>query len=203
MRDWEGCYRNNDTPWDKGTSAPPLDDLVEEYGSAVFHGGPVLVPGCGLGHDVRRIAELGVPAHGVDISPTAVEKAVSSTSIVSATFEVGDFLDPAWRIGRQYAAIWEHTCFCAIDPALRADYVRAAADLLPPGGLLYGVFYLTPTANPSDRDGPPFEVTVEELDTLFAPWFDRILGKAPTRAYPGREGREWLAVYSLRGNPRL
>lgn len=195
MRDWEACYRNNETPWDKGTAAPPLEELVSGDGNAIFGGGPVLVPGCGLGHDVRWLAQAGVPAHGVDLSATAVEKAMALTHVDTATFEVGNFLDPDWRVGRRYAAIWEHTCFCAIDPALRGDYARAAADLLPAGGHLAGVFYLIPWVDGETGDGPPFAVTVEELDTLFSPWFERIHGLTPTRAYPGREGREWLAVY--------
>lgn len=195
MRDWESCYRSRDTPWDKGAAAPPLAELVECVGNRVFGGGPVLVPGCGLGHDVRWLAESGTAAHGVDLSATAVALAGARTSSQSATFETADFLDPGWRSGRTYPAVWEHTCFCAIDPALRGEYARAAADLLGPGACLCGVFYLIPTDNPSDPGGPPFAVTVEELDRLFSPWFERVHGWIPERAYPGREGREWLAVY--------
>ncbi len=195
MRDWEACYRNNDTPWDRGSAAPPLEELMLNFGTVIFGGGPVLVPGCGLGHDVRWLAECGVPAHGVDLSATAIEKAVAATAIDAATFESGNFLDPAWPGGRQYTAIWEHTCFCAIDPALRGQYARAAADLISPGGFLNGVFYLIPWVDGESGTGPPFAVTVDELDTLFSPWFERIHGLTPTRAYPGREGREWLAVY--------
>ena len=28
MRDWEGCYRQGETPWDKGSAAPPLLDRL-------------------------------------------------------------------------------------------------------------------------------------------------------------------------------
>lgn len=195
MRDWEACYRAGETPWDKGVVAPPLEELVSDHGRAMFGGGPVLVPGCGLGHDVRWLAESGVSAHGVDLSVTAVALAASLTDCKGATYEYGDFLDPVWRKGRSFPAIWEHTCFCAINPALRADYVQAAADLLDPGGLFAGVFYLIPTKSVDDDEGPPFGATVEELDLLFSPWFERISGKVPDRAYPGREGREWLALY--------
>jgi hypothetical protein len=36
---------------------------------------------------------------------------------------------------------------------------------------------------------------VEELDSVFSPWFERETAWVPEAAYPGREGREWLAVY--------
>jgi SAM-dependent methyltransferase len=159
-------------------------------------GGPVLVPGCGSGHDVRALADAGVSAHGLDLSPTAVERARAISNSGPLSYEAGDFLDPAWREGRSFAAIWEHTCFCAIQPEQRRAYAEAAAALLPPGGVLAGVFYLTPHDPGEDEDsGPPFKVSVEELDETFAPWFERIDGWVPERAYPGREGREWIGIF--------
>ena len=110
----------------------------------LWGGGPVLVPGCGSGHDVRAIAETGVPAIGLDIAETAVAKARAIPCDGPASYEHGDFLDPAWRAGRSFPAIWEHTCFCAIFPQQRGAYAEAAAALLPEGGILAGVFYLTP-----------------------------------------------------------
>ena len=74
-RDWEQCYRDGETPWEKGASAPPLDELLERMGAELWNGGPVLVPGCGLGHDVRRIGEENIPAVGLDLAPSAVERA--------------------------------------------------------------------------------------------------------------------------------
>lgn len=194
MRDWEQCYRDGDIPWDKGNPAPPLLELIERHGLELWGDGPVLVPGCGLGHDVRVLAENGIPALGLDISPTAVEMA-RSVPAAWATHEAGDFLDPAWRADRRFPAIWEHTCFCAIDPALRKNYAQAAAELLPPGGVFAAVFYLTPHDPGEDGAGPPFGATIGEIDGLFAPWFERIDAWVPEAAHPGREGREWLAVF--------
>lgn len=196
MKDWDTCYQIGETPWDRGSPAPPLLELLETRGTALWLGGPVLVPGCGTGHDVRALAVAGVPAHGLDLSVTALERARKFSSDGSATFEVGDFLDPAWRAGRSFSAIWEHTCFCAIDPVRRGDYAESAAALLPPGGMLAGVFFLTPhDPGEDDESGPPFKTSVEELDVTFAPWFERIDGWVPRRAYPGREGREWIGIF--------
>jgi SAM-dependent methyltransferase len=196
MKDWEACYQAGETPWDRGSAAPPLLELLDENGAALWLAGPVLVPGCGTGHDVRALADFGVPAHGLDLSPTAVERARTLYKHGPATFEVGDFLDPAWRAGRSFPAIWEHTCFCAILPEQRAAYAEAAAALLPPGGILAGVFYLTPH-DPGDDDesGPPFKTSVGELDEIFSRWFERIDGWVPRRAYPDREGREWIGIF--------
>lgn len=196
MRNWEACYQAGDTPWDHGSAAPPLLELLDERGAALWLGGPVLVPGCGTGHDVRALAAFGIPALGLDLSSTAVERARSLSSNGATSYEVGDFLDPAWREGRSFPAIWEHTCFCAILPGQRVAYAEAVAALLPPGGILAGVFYLTPhDPGEDDEGGPPFKTSVEELDETFAPWFERIDGRVPQRAYPGREGREWTGIF--------
>ena len=64
-----------------------------------------------------------------------------------------------------------------------------------PGGVLAGVFYLTPNDPGEDESGPPFKVSIEEIDGLFSPWFERIDGWVPQAAYPGREGREWIGIF--------
>jgi len=133
MRDWEQCYQDGRTPWDRGDAAPPLLETIARHGVDLWGTGTVLVPGCGLGHDVRALAAAGVPVVGLDLAPTAVAKARELPAAAGEAYEVGDFLDPAWREARRFTAIWEHTCFCAIDPALRPRYPEAAADLLDPG----------------------------------------------------------------------
>lgn len=196
MRDWEAHYRAGDTPWDRGGAAPPLLEMIDRHGVELWGGGPVLVPGCGSGHDVRAIAETGVRAIGLDIAKTAVAKASEIPCDGPASYEHGDFLDPSWHAGRSFRAIWEHTCFCAISPLQRAAYAQAAAALLPEGGILAGVFYLTPHDPGEDEEsGPPFKVTVAELDELFHPWFECIDAWVPQRAYPGRECREWVGIF--------
>lgn len=195
MRDWEAHYRAGDTPWDRGEAAPPLMEMLDRLGNNLWGGGPVLVPGCGSGHDVRAIAQSGVPVLGLDLAQTALLKARAIPCNGPASFEQGDFLAPAWQQGRSFSAIWEHTCFCAISPAQRQAYAQAAAALLPAGAALAGVFYLTPNDPGEEDDGPPFGVSIAELDATFAPWFERIDGWVPLRAYSGREGKEWIGIY--------
>jgi hypothetical protein len=201
MRDWEQCYQKGETPWDRGEAAPPLLELLDHLGLGLWGGGPVLVPGCGVGHDVRALAASGIVALGLDLAATAVTRAREFPPAGDERYETGDFLDPAWRQGRSFAALWEHTCFCAINPALRPRYAAAAGELLEPGAVLAGVFYLEPDKPGESHDGPPFGATVAELDATFAPWFVREHGWVPERAYRGRAGREWLAVYRRRLTP--
>lgn len=203
MRDWEACYRSGETPWDKGCAAPPLQEVIERHGPALWGNGPVLVPGCGLGHDVRALASLGIPVLGLDIAETAVEKAREFPSVGAETYEAGNFLDPAWGDGRHFSAIWEHTCFCAIDPGQRVRYAASTAGVLSPGEVFVGVFYLTPNDPDEVVTGPPFNVSIAELDEVFSPWFERIDGWVPQRVYPSREGREWVGIFRKLPQPRV
>jgi methyl halide transferase len=193
MTDWQARYEMGDTPWEKGYASPALLELLESRRDWGI--GPILVPGCGLGHDVRALLDLKVPVVGLDLASSAVQRARELSQTAMETYELGDFLDPAWRVGREFSAVWEHTCFCAIDPGDRQRYAEAVAGCLKEGGLLAGVFFLTPFDPGEDHTGPPFASTVEELDAWFSPWFERIDGWVPNRAYPGRENREWLGIF--------
>lgn len=194
MTDWQEKYESGETPWDKGYAAPPLGELGERIGLAVFGAGTVLVPGCGSGHDVRWLANQGQRAHGIDLAAGAIHRAQAHPPVALASYELADFLDPSWRAPVGTTGIWEHTLFCAIDPADRRAYGASAARHLAPGQVLAGVFFLTPHDPGSDAEGPPFATTIDEIDHAFSPWFHRARGWVPQAAYEGRRGREWMAV---------
>ena len=190
--DWESKYQASDTPWDKGAPSPGLVDFLAENPMA----GRVLVPGCGLGHDVRALAADGGEVIGIDIAPSAVEAAQKFPATGRERYEHADLFALPPHLPGTCEWVWEHTCFCAIDPALRAAYVAAVAGALVPGGHLLAVFYLDP-GNDHPDEGPPFEVSIAELDRLFLPRFRLVREWLPARAYPGREGREWMRLLAL------
>lgn len=191
--DWEDHYRRAETPWDKGAPCPGLVDFLSE--SPII--GRVLVPGCGLGHDVRALATSADEVLGIDIAPSAVEAARAFPKAASERYELADLFNLPPAIRGTFDWVWEHTCFCAIDPSQRAAYVAAVADALKPGGHLLAIFYLDP-GNALPDEGPPFEVSIPQLDALFSPRFALLREWLPVRTYPGREGREWMRLLALR-----
>lgn len=195
MIDWNKRYQAGDTPWEKGAPAPPLLELLEKKTRAIWGDGTVLAPGCGTGHDVRALAAAGFTVLGLDLATEAIRRAEAQPPAGSETYTLADFLDPAWRSGKSFSAIWEHTCYCAIDPSMRSAYATACAELIPSGGRLIGVFFLTPYDPGEAHEGPPHPATIAELDELFSENFAREDAWIPGKAYPGREGREWIAIY--------
>jgi SAM-dependent methyltransferase len=199
MTDWNQRYELEDTPWEKGLPAPPLLEFLTQDRPSFWGDGKVLVPGCGTGHDVRALATEGNNALGLDLAPNALELAQAYPKVGNEAYELGDFLDPNWRKNKSFDAIWEHTCYCAIDPSRRDDYATACAELIKPGGHLVGVFFLTPNDPGEEDEGPPFNASIQELNQRFSPAFERIDSWVPTLTYPGREGREWFAIYRRLG----
>ncbi len=182
--DWDKRYAEEDTPWDKGAAHPELERLLLEGAFADWSGLSIVAPGAGRGYDVSALETAGVTAFGVDISPLAVETAVTDKMIL------GDFIyseSSKWSEG--LSGIWEHTCFCAIPPEMRSDYVSACARLLRPGGLLRGIFFLNPDMDRGEN-GPPFGCPQAELFEHFSSDFEILESHIPLQTYSGREGRE-------------
>lgn len=192
ITNWDQAYQENFTPWDKGVPSPPLVEWFSRNKTT----GRVLMPGCGVGHDVAHLISLGIDAIGLDIAPTAIERAKATYPQHAQRFMLGDLFE----LRDSFDAIAEHTCLCALPPEWRVRYRDAVASLLKPGGLLIGIWFVNPEMDPGET-GPPFGISPDELSALFAPHFDVIESYTPQTAYPGREGRELLRVMKLRASP--
>ena len=150
------------------------------------------MPGAGRGHDARLLARRGYRVWGFDWAPTAIEEAtrLAAADGVDPTFEARDIFTLAETHGGFFDGVWEYTCFCAIDPARRQEYIRVIRTLLRPGGLLLACFYPLREGT----DGPPFPVSREEIERVLAPGFVVRSAHAPARSVERRRGLEWLVL---------
>jgi SAM-dependent methyltransferase len=179
---WEQRYQTKDMSWEKGAPSPGLVDFLALHPELLR--GSVAVPGCGTGHDVREFARAGFDAFGFDLAPSAIPLAEEKTRAagLAARFALADFLrdEPP----QPFDWLFEHTLFCAIQPAERDAYVRAVLRWLKPGGNYLAVNYLL-----CEPKGPPFPTTREEQVARFSPHFELLADWVP-RSYPNREGKE-------------
>ncbi len=189
--DWEEAYQRRETPWEKGKPHPGLVDFLAENGPLR---GEIFVPGCGSGQDVRALSAPENHPVGVDLAPFAIRKAQARPAIAHEEYLLADLFDLPAKFDRSFDWVFEHTCFCAIDPRLRQDYVTTIVRLLKPGGRLLAIFFINPA---HDEDGPPYRVSTAELEGFFAAHFRVEKEWVPARTHPGREGRELMRVMVL------
>ena len=105
------------------------------------------------------LAARGADVVAVDFAPTAMAeaRALAAAEKLDIDFRQRDLFTLADDPER-YDLVVEHSCFCAIDPARRGEYVDVVADVLADGGELVGLFW-----NHGKPGGPPFTVDKAEL----------------------------------------
>ena len=185
---WEECYRKGETPWDHGGPSPGLVDFLE---NERYTPGKVLVPGCGVGHDCMTLARHGFDVTGVDVSRLALQKAadLASRNALAVDYVRTDCLHPRPEWLGAFDWVFEHTCFCAIDPENRGRYVDAMSSVLRGGGHLLGIFF-----HIQPETGPPFGTTREELRDRFGSHFTLMMEKVPP-SFPNRKNEELLLLW--------
>ena len=190
--DWEAAYRCGDTPWEKGKAHPALIDLLAENGPIA---GEILVPGCGFGYDVRALSTSVNQVIGIDLAQFAISKAKAFPKVADEEYLQADLFALPREFDGKFDVVLEHTCFCAIDPKMRANYVETIVRILEPNGKMVAIFFLNPD---HEEDGPPYGASRAELDELFGSKFSLEEEWIPRRTYEGREQRELIRILALR-----
>jgi SAM-dependent methyltransferase len=187
---WEGLYARGQDRWELRGPSPVLDTHVARRPPPP---GTVAVPGCGRGHDARFLARRGHRVVAFDFVPEIIReaRALAARDGVDVAFEERDVFGLGAEYPAHFDGVWEYTCFCAVDPARREEYVEVLARILKPGGWLLACFF---PMDPPGRTagGPPFPVKEAEVRALFADRFDLVDNYVPSASPEGRLGREWM-----------
>lgn len=154
---WETQYQNKSIGWDLGGISPALKIYIDNLKNK---SSAVLIPGCGNTYEAEYLIEQGFTNITViDIAPTLVlnlrEKFNSNSNIAII---LGDFFEHQGH----YDIIIEQTFFCALEPALRQNYVQKMNELLTTDGILFGLLF-----NRQFDMGPPFGGSQEEYRSIF------------------------------------
>jgi len=189
---WNDRYLRGDTPWALGAPSPPL---VEAVRRGRIQRGRVAIPGAGTGDEAVFLARRGFDVTAFDIAPAAcaalrrkAEEAGTAVTVVCCD-ALSELNGGPCRAA--FDCLFEQTFFCAIPPERRPEYVRMAHDLLKPGGMLFGVFFVFP----GGEDGPPFTTDEGELRSLFEPAFEILRLERCEWSHPRRAGEELWAEF--------
>lgn len=187
---WDGLYAAAQDGWELGAPAPALEDWLASGGKLGETGARVAVPGAGRGHDARLLARRGYRVTAFDFAEAAVAEArrLAAQDGVDVVVEQRDVFTLDHDYAGAFDGVWEYTCFCAIDPARREEYVRALHAILRPGGLLLACFFPLREGG----GGPPFPVSRDDIDRALVGRFEVSRAGPPERSADRRRGLEWL-----------
>jgi SAM-dependent methyltransferase len=189
---WEQRYQENTAKWDIGMAAPPLASLLASSEAPIS--GKTAVIGCGQGHDAILFAKHGFDTIGFDFAPSAIAfgQKLSQTMEISMQFLQRDIFELPKEFAASFDYAIEHTCFCAIRPEQRLDYVNMVQSILKPTGELIALFWAH-----NRPDGPPFGVTLEEIKDLFSDSFDTSNISQVNNSIASRNREEYLARFKV------
>ena len=189
---WEERYQKGSDRWDLGQAAPPFVSLLES--STAPSPGRMAVLGCGRGYDALLFASYGFDVVGFDFADAAITDAknLSEAANSKAKFLQRDIFELPKEFESDFDYVLEHTCFCAINPSQREDYVQIVKSILKPNGKLIGLFF---THN--RPGGLPFGVTTDEIRRYFHSYFEINSLLPATNSIPSRQGEEHLAQLTI------
>jgi SAM-dependent methyltransferase len=179
---WSDIYQAEANPrWNLQEPAEALKDMLPRIKLAKSR---VLVLGCGEGHDAALFAREGHRVVAVDISAEAIARAQAQYSgIGQIDFIQKDLfeLDPQ----QNFDVVFEHTCYCAIDPQRRVELAKAWSRHLMPGGFFMGIFFTY-----DKFEGPPFGASEWEIRQRLQKDYHFLFWGRWRKSLPRRQGRE-------------
>ncbi|MGF6243062.1 MULTISPECIES: methyltransferase domain-containing protein [Paraburkholderia] len=186
---WDERFERGFIPWDQAGVPAAFQAFAARHTEAA-----VLIPGCGSAWEALWLARQGRRVQAIDFSPAAVAAARTQLGTYAEVVEQADFF--AWQPPFAPDWMYERAFLCALPGDRRADYAQRMAELLPPGALLAGFFFLGATPK-----GPPFGIERAELDVLLTPYFDLIEDEPVSDSMPVFAGRERWLTWRRRAAP--
>ncbi len=195
---WSDRYQSGDHRWDLGTETPVFRALREH--DPLFHVNDasaltIAIPGCGFGHDAIAFAQSGFAVTAIDFAPEPLAYLQDHARSQGLSLQLleRDIFTLQWDFAQSFDRVLEYTCYCAIDPSRREEYVKVMSAIVKPGGYLIGLFF---PMDDIERDGPPFTVHEDEIHRQFErEGFVLISSVTPRESHPARAGREKLMVF--------
>ena len=185
---WCKRFGEGVTPWDAGRVQGDFASFVAARTQPLN----TLIPGCGSAWEASHLADHRWPVTALDFSPTAVACAREVLTNQAVDLVCADFF--AWQPAQALDLIYERAFLCALPRKLWADWGTRVAELLPPGGLLAGYFFVC-----DQLKGPPFGILPEQLDALLLPNFECLTDQPVADSIPVFAGRERWQVWRRRG----
>lgn len=185
---WTNRYDNAQTGWDIGYPSTPV---VAYFDQLTDKNQRILIPGAGNSYEAEYLFKKGFHnLHILDIANPPLENfARRVPDFPKEQIYHADFFSHE----ATYDIILEQTFFCALPPAMRADYARQMAGLLAPGGRLAGLWFSFPLRE--NQEEPPFGGSRAEYLSYFDDFFTVKHFEACYNSIPPRQGNEFFGLF--------
>ena len=193
---WEKSYQSGDMSWDLGGPTPIFNDWIQFQTDSLS----ICILGAGNGWDAINFAEKGHNVTAVDFAESAIDNMHTSAQNKGVQINLihSDIFDLCKLFNHTFDIVLEYTCFCAIDPVRRMDYVRMTNEILKPDGKLVALLF--PIDKDINDDGPPFAVDLDSTISLFSKYFILDTKEIPSLSIERRKGREVFVIFKKIGN---
>lgn len=185
---WENRYHEGTTGWDAGSITRPIKEYIDQL---VDKNISILIPGSGPSHEAEYIYKQGFEnVHVLDMSLLAMEAFKNRyPDFPSENIHVQNLFDHSTK----YDLIIEQTCFCALEPKLREQFLSHIKSLLKPKGKYVGLLFHHKIL--TDNDGPPFGGDLPYYLELFGKYFTITKMENCYNSIKPRDGKElWFCV---------
>lgn len=160
---WTSRYTEGKTGWDTASITRPLQTYFDQIKSKNLE---ILIPGGGNAYEAEYLHKQNfINVNALDFSEIPLQNlkkrcpSFPNQNLIQANF---------FEHQGQYDLIVEQTFFCAINPNLRADYVKKMHELLKTKGKLIGLLFDTPL----NTEKPPFGGCMEDYHKMFEGLFE-------------------------------
>ena len=193
---WEESYRSGDMGWDLEGTTPVFEHWIQSKSDPLS----ICILGAGNGWDALHFSKLGHIVTAVDFAAGAVKNMNDSARRLNLAINIMhlDIFDLSQHFHQDFDVVLEYTCFCAIDPTRRKDYIEMVSHILKPEGELVGLLF--PIDKDPKDDGPPFGVDLNTTILLFSRYMRLIKKEFPQLSIDRRKGREIFVIFRKDGN---
>ncbi len=185
---WNQKYIINDTSWDLHGPTPYFSEWIKLQTPPL----KICILGAGNGYDAFHFSSLGHDVTAVDFADEPIKFMNQKSKELSQSINVVQ--DDIFNLPHQYSEtfdiVFEQTCFCAINPRRREEYVKMVHSILNRDGRFVG--FLFPINKDENEGGPPFAVKLEKTLPLFEKYFNLLAKYFPDKSITQRKGNEFF-----------
>lgn len=183
---WNDRYLNGTTGWDLNKASQPIMSYINQLKNKDVS---ILIPGAGNAYEAEYLWQQNFKnLHVLDIASAPLKNLKKRLRDIPESHLIQkDFFEHQ----ESYDLIIEQTFFCALDPKLRADYVKKMHDLLKPKSKLVGLLFDFPLT----EKGPPFGGNKEMYIELFESYFKIISLEPSYNSEPSRMDKELFFIF--------